>query len=136
MLGLATPSSAKQGIPLMADHSLLQVFERDGVTNVEFVESNILDEVCIRRIGDEITTIIDRKGQPRLILNFQNVSALSSSALGMLITLNTKIGDKKGKLALACIKGPIVDVFRITKLDQAFEMHDSMASALTSLRVY
>ena len=54
----------------------------------------------------------------------------------MLITLNTKIGDKKGKLALACIKGPIVDVFRITKLDQAFEMHDSMASALTSLRVY
>ena len=136
MLGLAILFSGKQGIPLMADHSLLQVFERDGVTNVEFVESNILDEVCIRRIGDEITTIIDRKGQPRLILNFQNVSALSSSALGMLITLNTKIGDKKGKLALACIKGPIVDVFRITKLDQAFEMHDSMASALTSLRVY
>jgi anti-sigma B factor antagonist len=120
----------------MADHSLLQVFERDGVTNVEFVESNILDEVCIRRIGDEITQIIERKGQPRLILNFQNVNALSSSALGMLITLNTKIGEKKGKLALACIKGPIVDVFRITKLDQAFEMHDSMASALTSLRVY
>ena len=136
MLGLATPSSAKQGNSQMADHSLLQVFERDGVTNVEFVESNILDEVCIRRIGDEITQIIERKGQPRLILNFQNVNALSSSALGMLITLNTKIGEKKGKLALACIKGPIVDVFRITKLDQAFEMHDSMASALTSLRVY
>jgi anti-anti-sigma factor len=136
MLVQAIPSYAKQGITQMADHSLLQVFERDGVTNVEFVESNILDEVCIRRIGDEITNIIDRKGQPRLILNFQNVSALSSSALGMLITLNTKIGDKKGKLALACIKGPIVDVFRITKLDQAFEMHDSMASALTSLRVY
>ena len=129
-------SSAKQGNSQMADHSLLQVFERDGVTNVEFVESNILDEVCIRRIGDEITQIIERKGQPRLILNFQNVNALSSSALGMLITLNTKIGEKKGKLALACIKGPIVDVFRITKLDQAFEMHDSMASALTSLRVY
>jgi anti-sigma B factor antagonist len=132
----AIPSSAKQGNSQMADHSLLQVFERDGVTNVEFVESNILDEVCIRRIGDEITQIIERKGQPRLILNFQNVNALSSSALGMLITLNTKIGEKKGKLALACIKGPIVDVFRITKLDQAFEMHDSMASALTSLRVY
>jgi anti-sigma B factor antagonist len=136
MLVQAIPSSAKQGNSQMADHSLLQVFERDGVTNVEFVESNILDEVCIRRIGDEITQIIERKGQPRLILNFQNVNALSSSALGMLITLNTKIGEKKGKLALACIKGPIVDVFRITKLDQAFEMHDSMASALTSLRVY
>jgi anti-sigma B factor antagonist len=120
----------------MAETSLLQVFERDGVTNVEFVESNILDEVCIRRIGDDISQIIERKGQPRIILNFQNVNALSSSALGMLITLNTKIAEKKGKLALACIKGPIVDVFRITKLDKAFEMHESMASALTSLRIY
>jgi len=120
----------------MAETSLLQVFERDGVTNVEFVESNILDEVCIRRIGDDISQIIERKGHPRIILNFQNVNALSSSALGMLITLNTKIAEKKGKLALACIKGPIVDVFRITKLDKAFEMHESMASALTSLRIY
>jgi anti-sigma B factor antagonist len=120
----------------MDGKSQLQFFERDGVTNVEFLENNILDEVSIRSIGDDISEIITKNKQPRIILNFQNVNALSSSALGMLITLNTKIGDKKGKLALACIKGPILDVFRITKLDKAFEMHDTLASAHTSLRVY
>ena len=118
----------------MAENSLLQIFERDGITNVEFVESNILDEVCIRRIGDELTAVIDRKGCPKIVLNFQNVNALSSSALGMLITVNAEIGDKKGKLALASLEGPIRDVFRITKLDKAFTLCDSLADAMSSMR--
>jgi anti-sigma B factor antagonist len=118
----------------MAETSLLQIFETDGITNVEFVESNILDEVCIRRIGDELLAVIERKGCPRLVLNFQNVNALSSSALGMLITVNTKIGDKKGKLALASLEGPIRDVFRITKLDKAFSLCDTLAEAISSVR--
>ncbi|MDP7005480.1 MAG: STAS domain-containing protein [Phycisphaerales bacterium] len=118
----------------MAESSLLQIFERDGVTSVEFVESNILDEVCIRRIGDELTAVVERKGLPKIVLNFNNVNALSSSALGMLITLNTKVADKKGKLVLACIKGPINDVFRITKLDKAFDIHESIGEAMGSLR--
>jgi anti-sigma B factor antagonist len=117
----------------MADTSLLQIFERDGITNVEFVESNILDEVCIRRIGDELASVIQRKNRPKIVLNFQNVNALSSSALGMLITVNTKVGDKQGKLALASLEEPIRDVFRITKLDKAFSICDSLAQAMKSV---
>ena len=116
----------------MAETSLLQIFENDGVTNVEFIEHNILDEICIRRISDELALVIERKSRPRLVLNFQNVTAFSSSALGMLITLNTKVGDKNGKLALACIKDTLREVFRITKLDKSFDIHDTMASAVSS----
>ena len=118
----------------MAENSLLQIFERDGITNVEFVESNILDEVCIRRIGDELTSMIERKGCPKIVLNFQNVKALSSSALGMLITVNAQVSDKKGYLALASLEGPIRDVFRITKLDKAFTLCDSLADAMSAVR--
>ena len=129
------PSSVNMQAPQpMTETSLLQVFELDGVTNMEFIESNILDESSIRQIGDELLQVIDRKGLPKIVLNFDNVNALSSSALGMLITLNTKVGEKNGRLALACIKGPIRDVFRITKLDKAFSMHDTVGSAVSSLR--
>jgi anti-anti-sigma factor len=131
----AIPSYVNMQVPQqMAETSLLQVFELDGVTNVEFVESNILDESSIKRIGDELLQVIDRKGLPKIVLNFDNVSALSSSALGMLITLNTKVGEKHGRLALACIKGPIRDVFRITKLDKAFSIHETVGGAVSSLR--
>ena len=131
----AIPSSVNMQAPQpMTETSLLQVFELDGVTNVEFIESNILDESSIRQIGDELLQVIDRKGLPKIVLNFDNVNALSSSALGMLITLNTKVGEKNGRLALACIKGPIRDVFRITKLDKAFSIHDTVGGAVSSLR--
>jgi anti-sigma B factor antagonist len=69
-----------------------------------------------------------------MVLNFQNVNALSSSALGMLITVNAKVGDKKGKLVLASLEGPIRDVFRITKLDKAFTLCDSLAEAMSAVR--
>ena len=71
----------------MAESTLLQIFELDGVTNVEFTESNILDEASINKIGSEIGEVIERKGLPRVVLNFDNVGAMSSSALGMLITV-------------------------------------------------
>lgn len=118
----------------MAAHSMLQIFDRDGISNVEFAESNILDEMAISRIGDELQSVIDRKGLPKIVLNFQNVSALSSSALGMLITINTKVSEKHGKLAMACIKGPIREVFRITKLDKSFSIYDTVGEALTAVR--
>ncbi|MBC8309999.1 MAG: STAS domain-containing protein [Phycisphaerales bacterium] len=118
----------------MAETSMLQIFEQDGITNVEFVETNILDEICISRIGDELSSVVERKACPKVILNFKNVHALSSSALGMLITVNTKIGDKNGKLVLASLDGPIRDVFRITKLDKAFSICDTLADAMGSVR--
>ncbi len=119
---------------MMADQSMLQIFDKEGISNVEFVESNILDEVAIRKIGDELQSVIDRKGLPKIVLNFDNVSALSSSALGMLITVNTKVNEKHGKLAMACIKGPIREVFRITKLDKAFSIHETVGEALSAVR--
>ena len=121
---------------MMADQSYAPTpFEQEGISNVEFAESNILtDEIAIRKIGDELQSVIDRKGLPKIILNFNNVSALSSSALGMLITVNTKVNEKNGKLAMACIKGPIREVFRITKLDKAFSIHDTVAEAISSVR--
>ena len=119
---------------MMADQSMLQIFDQEGISNVEFSESNILDEVAIRKIGDELQSVIDRKGLPKIVLNFDNVSALSSSALGMLITVNTKVNEKHGKLAMACIKGPIREVFRITKLDKAFSIHETVGGALSAVR--
>ncbi|MDP7009530.1 MAG: STAS domain-containing protein, partial [Phycisphaerales bacterium] len=113
----------------MADQAMLQIFDQEGISNVEFAESNILDEVSISRIGAELQSVIDRRGLPKIVLNFSNVSALSSSALGMLITVNTKVNEKQGKLAMACIKGPIREVFRITKLDKAFSIYDTVGEA-------
>ena len=54
-----------------------------------------------------------------MLLDFATVDHLSSAALGMLINANNKIKLKNGQLRLANIKPQIMEVFVITKLEQA-----------------
>lgn len=117
-----------------AADSRLRIKDEEGVTVVEFVDRNILDEANIQQIGDEISAIIDDKNTPRLIVSFANVEHLSSAALGTMITINSKIRAKSGDLRLADIDPQIYEVFVITKLNKLFNIHDTTQEALDVLR--
>ena len=112
--------------------SRLRVADKDGVTHIEFVDRNILDEANIQQIGDEITGIIDAQPVPRILISFENVDHLSSAALGTLITINNKIRAKGGQLRLADIDKQIYEVFVITKLNKLFQIHEATEEALAS----
>ena len=112
--------------------SRLRVDDQDGVTRIEFVDRNILDEANIQQIGDEIGRLIDAQPQPKFLISFDNVDHLSSAALGTLITINNKIRGKDGQLRLANIDKQIYEVFVITKLNKLFQIHEATAEAMAS----
>ena len=114
--------------------SRLVVNEIDGVTKVEFVDRNILEESSIQQIGDEIGSLIDSQAEPKILLCFENVEHLSSAALGTLITINTKIKSKGGQLRLSNIDKQIYEVFVITKLNKLFQIYDTEEKALKSFK--
>lgn len=112
--------------------SRLRVRHEKDITQVEFVDRNILDEANIQQIGDEITELIDSATSPKLLINFANVDHLSSAALGTLITINNRMKNRKGQLRLANIDPQIYEVFKITKLDKLFSIHQTTEAALAS----
>ncbi len=112
--------------------SRLRVSDHEGVTRIEFVDRNILDEANIQQIGDEIAEIVASREDPRVLISFDNVDHLSSAALGTLITINNKIRSKAGQLRLANIDPQIYEVFVITKLNKLFQIHESTEQALAS----
>jgi len=112
--------------------SRLRMRQEKGVTHVEFIDRNILDEGNIQQIGEEISAVIDAGDRPRLLISFANVDHLSSAALGTLITINTKVKAKGGDLRLADIDPQIYEVFVITKLNRLFQIHDTSEQALAS----
>ena len=117
----------------MAAHdSRLRISQQGDVTQIEFLDRNILDEANIQAIGDEIGQLIDDAGTPRLLISFSNVDHLSSAALGTLITINKRVNDKSGMLRLADIDPQIYEVFAITRLDKLFQIHETRDDALTS----
>ncbi len=102
----------------------------DGVTVVSFVDTKIVTEENIQEVGDQLYQLVDVEGKKQLLLNFGNVQYLSSAALGKLINLKKKVGVVKGKLKLCCIHPDLLEVFRITRLDQVFEIYAEEQAAL------
>jgi len=116
----------------MSNESRLRVRKTDGVTQIEFVDRNILDEANIQKIGDEIGALIEADDKPQILISFANVDHLSSAALGALITIHQKIKAKGGQLRLAEIDPQIYEVFVITKLNKLFDIHDDVDRAIKS----
>ncbi len=113
-----------------ASRSHLSTETIDGVTVVSFVDTKIVTEENIQEVGDQLYSLVEDEGHKNLLLNFGNVQYLSSAALGKLINLKKKVGAVKGKLKLCCIHTDLLEVFRITRLDQVFEIHAEEQSAL------
>lgn len=114
--------------------SRLKVKQQNNITQIEFVDRNILDEANIQQIGEEIASIVERPegAPPKILISFANVDHLSSAALGTLININGKVKTRGGQLRLANIDPQIAEVFKITKLDRLFQIHETTESAMAS----
>ncbi|MFZ4574619.1 MAG: STAS domain-containing protein [Phycisphaerales bacterium] len=112
--------------------SRIRVKRQDTITQVEFIDRNILDEANIKMIEEDLLRLVDAEQSPRLLISFANVEHLSSAALGTLITVNNRIKSRGGQLRLANIDPQIYDVFVITRLNKLFEIHQSTSEAFKS----
>lgn len=117
----------------MSESRHLEIANIGDVTVVRFVDRKILDEANIQEIGGELYGLAEDANINKLLLNFSNVEFLSSAALGKLITLDKKTKTKGATLKLCDIKDEIMEVFRITRLDRVFDIHDDEADALNAM---
>ncbi|HYF14121.1 MAG TPA: STAS domain-containing protein [Phycisphaerales bacterium] len=106
----------------------------DNVTQVEFIDRNILDEANIQMIGQEIKALVEAEPNPRLLISFNGVEHLSSAALGELIQINNSVRNRGGQLRLANIDPQIYEVFTITRLNKLFSIHGTTDEAMKSFK--
>jgi anti-anti-sigma factor len=118
----------------MAEQSpRMSVQVEDDITLVELLSQKILDEMVISEIGEQLNQLVAREEYPRIVLDFTHVSHMSSSALGMLITLHKRVREKGGHLRLCCVQPAIYEVFVITRLNEIFQICQSRGEALKGL---
>lgn len=74
--------------------------------------------------SEDLDTLIDRsaKRARRLVLDLGDVQYLSSAVLGKLINLKKKVVGVSGTLRIENLHPDLLEVFRITRLDQAFDI--------------
>ncbi len=77
---------------------------------------------------DELSKILNElidKGEQKILINFQNVVYIDSSALGVLMDAIKKLKKQDGELGILSISRNILEVFIATQIAQYFKYYKS-----------
>ena len=105
----------------------------DDVSVVTLMESNIVDAVQIDQLGAAIEKKLDNQDCPRIVIDLNNVSHLSSAALGMFLKLRMFATGRKGGICLCEVSDNLNQIFKVTRLDKMLPIHESRSKAVRSL---
>lgn len=102
----------KLEVETLSDVTIVTVLENrvDAAVAVQFKDA-IRDAVC--------------DGPARVILDMGRVMFLDSSGLGAVIGTMKQLGPQR-RLELASLTAPVAKVFRLTRMDSIFTIHDSV----------
>ena len=93
------------------------------------------DDLVIQEWGDQLIALLDDRACRKLLVNFERVLFMSSSALRALITLNKKAKEVQATLYLCGIDDNIMEAFRITRLDNVFQIKKNEDEGVRSFTV-
>lgn len=101
------------------------------LTIVRFEDGKILDDLAIADMGQRLLDRIDKHGCRKMLLNFENVGALSSAAIGKLIHLHKRmVEEEHGQLVMCAIKEYLLTAFRLLRLEKRFTIVADEAEAM------
>ena len=93
-----------------------------NITIATTLDMKLNDDLSIQEWGDQLIALLDDSKCKKLLVSFERVLFMSSSALRALITLNKKAKESGAVLVLCGIDDNIMEAFRITRLDSVFQI--------------
>jgi anti-anti-sigma factor len=114
--------------------SNIVVSEAEGVTTVSLRMSSILDGPVIEDVGRVLFDLVENRAVDRLVVDFHSVSFLSSSMLGVLVSLQKKANAVKGHVVLSGLRPSLMKIFTITRLEKIFTFADDESKAVQKIK--
>lgn len=119
---------------MYARANLLVETVRD-VTVVTFQQTTLLDMTEVERINQILTDMVENQNRTRLVLDFHNVTSLTSSMLGVLLTIRSKLDPVGGRMLLCGLDREIRRLFDMTSIHRLFEFVPTAEEALARFGV-
>lgn len=105
-----------------ATESNLKVEYGMNTTYITLNDERILEQTHINQLRDEIMSYIEDTEERDVVIDFSNVEFMSSSFLGLLVTIHKRMCEMKGHLQLVNIDSNIYKVFKITNLTKILDV--------------
>lgn len=105
--------------------------EMDEHVIVINIDGNILSGVDANLIHEMIHEELEQN-HGNFVLDLSDVSLINSSGVGILIGALTAARNQSGDIRLAAISKKVTDVLRMMKLDQVFQIYETIEGAKQS----
>jgi anti-sigma B factor antagonist len=110
----------------------LRVEVRHGVTLVHFVDRSFIHDQECDELSEQLETLLADGGQKQFLLNLDSVQYLTSFALETLCDFVTRVEAARGTTKLCCVSPDLKELFRLTRVDQLFDIYDDEHDALAT----
>ena len=110
----------------------IEVKKIADVTVATTLDTKLNDDLSIQEWGDQLIALLTDSACQKLLVSFERVLFMSSSALRALIALNKKARETKAALILCGIDDNIMEAFRITRLDSVFRIRKNEDEGITA----
>ncbi len=112
--------------------STLLTKKLDDILIAYFQDVRIIDEPRIQSLGQELSDLISESNNSKILLNFRNVSFMSSAMIGKLILFGKNCKNANVDLRFCNINDNVEQVFQLMKLDRVFTICKSEDDAVES----
>lgn len=75
-----------------------------------------------------------REGQLRIVLQMDRSDAFDGAGLTALVDFHEELRSQKGSLVISGLRDPGRKIFEVTRLDQQFEIYESVDDAVSRLQ--
>lgn len=117
----------------MPELSRLDVRDDQGIRIIRFRDRTLADEATIRGVGEQLAAALPRGAGPPVVLDFSDVSHLSSMMVGKLIALQRRVDNQRGQMRFCELNDTVRSVFRTANLDRLFALDRDLRQSREAL---
>lgn len=106
---------------------------RDAAVIATVTKPLLSEEENIDLWGKDLLDLVDQYGCRQIVVSLENVTYITSAALGKLITLHRKLHRKAGQLVVCGVLAGVKDVLHTSRLNDYFTIAADVPAAMTMI---
>jgi len=111
------------------DTALIQATEFADKGAIVRVTANKLHEHEATLVIQEMNAYLDSSQRNLIVADFEPVQFISSAGLGAMVTMNTELAKRGGRLVMINLSSDAMQVIKLTKLDKLIPVEKNLEKA-------
>ena len=106
---------------------------RQGEVRIVHFTHATFNRIELNEVSRQLRGLIEHTDRPRLVVDCEHVTQMSSRILGVVMGLHLRTRQRDGELAICTLSQPILELFRLMRLDRVLAIHPTVEDAVASL---